>query len=74
MGGTTNRIGIDTHAKLIVKALLITVVLMVASLAFADEAILSALILFTISLTAVSLVLGQTDPPEPAEARDGEAA
>lgn len=60
--------------KLIVKAFLITIVLMVASLAFADEAILSALILFTISLTAVSLVLGQVNQSEAVEVTTGEAA
>ena len=60
-----------------IKTLLLTAVLVVSSLVFAEEVVVSALVLITISLTAVLLVIGPEGGDErfgggsPNEAEDG---
>ena len=48
------------------RASLLTLALLAASLVFAEELLISALVLVTIMLIALSLVLGREAPDEPA--------
>ena len=49
---------------LILRASVLTVVLMGASLVFAEELVVAALVLITIALTVVSLLIGLDGPDE----------
>ena len=50
--------------KLMLRVLILTAILQVASLAFADEMIITLLILVTIALSAASLVTNREAPQE----------
>ncbi|GEM_PF-2021146 len=56
--------------KLVVKIIVLTVILQVSSTAFADEMILSMLILLTIALTAAAMVTWRADEHSALEASE----
>ena len=56
--------------KLALRVIVLTVILQVSSMAFADEMILSMLILLTIALTAAAIVTWHADESLPAEASE----
>ena len=60
--------------KLVVKVIVLTVILQVSSMAFADEMILSMLILMTIALTAAAMVTWRADEHSPLEASEPSVA
>lgn len=61
MGAILTALGEPIMIAMIVKAALLTVVLIAASLVFAEDAVMSALILVTIALAAVTVVIGVDD-------------
>ena len=54
--------------KLALRVIGLTVILQISSMAFADEMILSVLILLTIALTAAALVTWRAEDHQPADA------
>ena len=60
--------------KLVVKVIVLTVILQVSSMAFADEMILSMLILLTIALTTAAVVTWRADEHSPIAASESSVA
>ena len=61
MGAIPTALGEPTMLAMIVKVALLTAVLSAASLVFAEVVVMSALILVTIALAAVTVVIGVDD-------------